>query len=213
MATSICTMGAAHKPMPSKSTRQAASIMSSTAGTPLFTSSPAPNPPRFPTQATMRFSIALIALSAIASASASVFPRQTLPSCAVPCLQNANFGSCAEDDNVCLCNDQTFITSTTQCIEGACSGSDLTNAEQYSAALCKAVGVTLTSTPSPSATAPAPSSTATSPTTTSAPSGGSSSSASSASAAASSTSTGAALSTRANAALGALAFLGAAFAL
>lgn len=57
----------------------------------------------------------------------------------MPCLENANFGNCAHQDNACLCASEPFVSSTTACIESACSGSDLTNAEQYSQDICKSV--------------------------------------------------------------------------
>ncbi|KZP09227.1 hypothetical protein FIBSPDRAFT_1047496 [Athelia psychrophila] len=97
----------------------------------------------------MQFSMFLIALFSVilsGSASASTFyARQSLPSCAVPCIENANYGTCGQQDNVCMCNDDNFIDTTTACIESTCSGSDLINAEQYSQAICRSVGVTLTS--------------------------------------------------------------------
>ncbi|KAH7926880.1 hypothetical protein BV22DRAFT_1111399 [Leucogyrophana mollusca] len=96
----------------------------------------------------MRFTFALVALSAaVSTASAAVVARQGLPNCAVPCLTDANFGGCAPDDDTCLCNNQTFIQSSTSCIQSSCTGSDLTNAESAAQQLCLAVGVTLSSTP------------------------------------------------------------------
>jgi len=98
----------------------------------------------------MRFSVVLVVLStAFASVSAAVSSRQ-LPNCALSCLASGPLGNCASNDNACLCRNTAFITETTQCIEQSCSGSDLTEAEQYSQQLCEAVGVTLTSTPTAS---------------------------------------------------------------
>ena len=59
--------------------------------------------------------------------------------CAISCLQNADLGSCSATDNVCLCNNQPFIDSTTACIENACSGDDLANAEAFAVAICESV--------------------------------------------------------------------------
>ncbi|TFK52837.1 hypothetical protein OE88DRAFT_1307759 [Heliocybe sulcata] len=108
----------------------------------------------------MRCTFALVALSyvfAVASASrVALFARQSLPSCATSCLLNANTGSCSQNDDVCLCNSQAFISSTTTCIEQSCQGNDLTNAESAAQQLCAAVGVTLSAaSATPSATAPA----------------------------------------------------------
>ncbi|KZP18635.1 hypothetical protein FIBSPDRAFT_1046130 [Athelia psychrophila] len=96
----------------------------------------------------MQFPMFLITLFSVlcGSASASTFyARQSLPSCAVPCIENAQYGDCGQQDNVCMCNNSNFIYTTTACIESLCTGSDLTNAEQYSQAICRSVGVTLTS--------------------------------------------------------------------
>ncbi|KAG2159469.1 uncharacterized protein EDB93DRAFT_1115887 [Suillus bovinus] len=94
----------------------------------------------------MRFAVVVLPLSvAVSSAFAALLTRQSLPSCAVPCLTNADFGNCSETDDNCLCHSEAFINSTTSCIQTSCTGSDLTNAEAASQSLCAAVGVTLTS--------------------------------------------------------------------
>ncbi|KAF8843506.1 hypothetical protein BDN67DRAFT_1066887 [Paxillus ammoniavirescens] len=106
----------------------------------------------------MRFAVALFALTAVSSASSALVARQSLPNCAAPCLANANFDGCSPDDDSCLCHDQTFINSTTSCIQSSCTGSDLAEAEAFAQSLCLAVGVTLTAasaTPTASATTPA----------------------------------------------------------
>ncbi|KIJ64734.1 hypothetical protein HYDPIDRAFT_28101 [Hydnomerulius pinastri MD-312] len=108
----------------------------------------------------MRFSVALVALTAaVSSASAALIARQSLPNCAAPCLANADFGGCAQDDDTCLCNNQAFISSTTSCIQSSCTGNDLATAESFAQQLCLAVGVTLSAgTTTPSATgSPSPS--------------------------------------------------------
>ncbi|KAM5536780.1 hypothetical protein V8D89_009498 [Ganoderma adspersum] len=101
----------------------------------------------------MRF-FAVLALAAAVSA-ASLQRRQSFPSCSTTCLTNANFGSCDPLDDSCLCHDSGFISSVTNCIVGACTGSDLTNAEAAAQQLCLAVGVTLTATPTASGSASA----------------------------------------------------------
>ncbi|KAF9233042.1 hypothetical protein BU15DRAFT_54385, partial [Melanogaster broomeanus] len=59
--------------------------------------------------------------------------------CAAPCLANADYGGCSPTDDSCLCTNEVFLNSTTTCIEAACSGSDLAEAEAFSQALCLAV--------------------------------------------------------------------------
>ncbi|KZT00727.1 uncharacterized protein LAESUDRAFT_665566 [Laetiporus sulphureus 93-53] len=93
----------------------------------------------------MRFTAILVALSgAFVAANAVILKRQSLPTCADTCLTNANLDGCNASDDSCLCNDKTFVDSVTSCIESACTGSDLTEAEEYAQQLCLAVGVTLT---------------------------------------------------------------------
>ncbi|KAJ8596835.1 hypothetical protein M405DRAFT_928505 [Rhizopogon salebrosus TDB-379] len=96
----------------------------------------------------MRFPVAVLVLSAaVSSVFAALVARQSLPNCAVPCITNADYGNCSSTDDTCLCHSQAFINSTTTCIQASCTGSDLTNAEAASQALCAAVGVTLTTAP------------------------------------------------------------------
>ncbi|KAG6840157.1 hypothetical protein C0991_008504, partial [Blastosporella zonata] len=93
----------------------------------------------------MRFTFAVLTL-AVSSASASIIARQ-IPSCADNCLfgSNVNLGGCSSTDNVCLCNSQVFVSTSTTCIESACSGKDLQTAISVAQQLCASVGVTLTS--------------------------------------------------------------------
>ncbi|KAG9310172.1 hypothetical protein JVU11DRAFT_9795 [Chiua virens] len=93
----------------------------------------------------MRFAVPLsVLLAAVSSTLAALTARQSLPSCAVPCMENADTGSCAPVDDSCLCKNQQFINSTASCIASSCTGSDLQNADAYAQQLCLAVGVTLT---------------------------------------------------------------------
>lgn len=62
-----------------------------------------------------------------------------LEACAFPCLVGADLGGCDPTDNLCLCNNQVFIQTTTACIEGACTGDDLAAAEATAEALCASV--------------------------------------------------------------------------
>ncbi|KAJ3490626.1 hypothetical protein NLI96_g1299 [Meripilus lineatus] len=103
----------------------------------------------------MRFSTVLIALAGIvASTSASrLFARQ-YPDCANPCIANADIGTCDPSDLGCLCKNEQFIASTTQCIISSCNPEDTIKAEDVAKSFCESVGVTLSGTPtlSPSAT-------------------------------------------------------------
>ncbi|KAH9947877.1 hypothetical protein B0H21DRAFT_736774 [Amylocystis lapponica] len=155
----------------------------------------------------MRFAIALVALSALSASASSLLRRQSLPSCADPCIENADLGSCSASDDTCLCNSSAFVNSVTSCITSSCTGSDLAEAEQAAVALCAAVGVTLSS-PASTSGSSTPSSTAPS---SSSSGSASHSSTSSSSASSPTTSTNAAMSHGVNAlaglaAVGAIAF-------
>ncbi|KLO09992.1 hypothetical protein SCHPADRAFT_907285 [Schizopora paradoxa] len=96
----------------------------------------------------MRFSLAAFFTVAVAASSASAAilnARQSgVPACGLSCLENADLGGCASNDNACLCNNSAFVSSTTQCIQSSCTGSDLQAAETFAQQTCLAVGVTLT---------------------------------------------------------------------
>jgi len=101
----------------------------------------------------MRLTLTFVALvGAFSTATAFLTARQSVPSCADSCMEHADFGSCSSGDNHCLCNNQAFVANVTACVEASCTGADLTNAEAFSQAVCKAVGVTLTSSATASGT-------------------------------------------------------------
>ncbi|THU85128.1 hypothetical protein K435DRAFT_783425 [Dendrothele bispora CBS 962.96] len=125
----------------------------------------------------MRYSFFVsTALVSLASASSVSLWRRQFPGCATSCLANADTGNCVASDNACLCRSQSFVDSTTQCIESSCSGNDLQTALTDAQMLCAAVGVTLTSTPGSTPTSGGASTTVTSPATSSGSSGMSASS-------------------------------------
>lgn len=109
----------------------------------------------------MRLLLVLLALSAFTAS--SLVGRQNLPGCALPCVANAATFGCSSTDNSCLCHNQGFVNSSTTCIEQRCSGNDLTQAEEFSQAICLSVGVTLTlSSPTSTSTSSASGATASS---------------------------------------------------
>ncbi|KAF7366767.1 CFEM domain-containing protein [Mycena sanguinolenta] len=99
----------------------------------------------------MRFSTALAVFSLFAaSVSASYTPayglsRRQGPACEEDCLAHPNLGNCGASDLTCLCNNSDFVQGTFQCIQAACSGTDLEEAIELAAATCQSVGVTLSS--------------------------------------------------------------------
>nr|GAT52731.1 predicted protein [Mycena chlorophos] len=97
----------------------------------------------------MRFTAAVAVFSLFAASTASTLPllqRQSgFPTCANECLANPNLGGCQAGDDTCLCNNNTFVTSTFQCIESACTGEDLATAIQGAYELCLSVKVTISS--------------------------------------------------------------------
>ncbi|OCH90486.1 hypothetical protein OBBRIDRAFT_834981 [Obba rivulosa] len=103
----------------------------------------------------MRFALAVLALATLASASIAPLSKRQFPDCAENCLVDADFGSCSQTDDVCLCNSASFVNSVTSCITSSCSGSDLTTAESEAVGLCAAVGVNVSTVVASSTAAPA----------------------------------------------------------
>ncbi|KAG6829257.1 hypothetical protein H0H92_005137 [Tricholoma furcatifolium] len=155
----------------------------------------------------MRFTLAATLAFAVSSVSASIIARQSIPACADNCLfgSNVDYDGCSETDDVCLCKSQVFVSTSTSCIEAACSGSDLQTALQVSQEICAAVGVTLTSTYAAASTGASSSTAAASAaksTVTSPASSGSSAASSTTSSAAAAATTNAAVSNSINALAG-----------
>ncbi|EPS96370.1 hypothetical protein FOMPIDRAFT_1032413 [Fomitopsis schrenkii] len=103
----------------------------------------------------MRFTFAVLALAAtLSAASANVWKRQSLPSCAENCIGSASTGGCSASDEQCLCSSSAFVDSVESCIEKSCDASDVQASLAAAEALCAQAGVTLSLTGSlPSATA------------------------------------------------------------
>ncbi|KAJ7291378.1 hypothetical protein C8J57DRAFT_1272485 [Mycena rebaudengoi] len=96
----------------------------------------------------MRFSTILAACSlfaASASAASSHLMTRQFPPCSMDCLAKPNLGACKLGENDCLCRDNTFVTTTFECIQAACKGKELADAIGGAANLCAAAGVTLVS--------------------------------------------------------------------
>ncbi|KIJ59415.1 hypothetical protein HYDPIDRAFT_33195 [Hydnomerulius pinastri MD-312] len=89
----------------------------------------------------MRCTFAILALSAVASA--GLLGRQNIPSCVTSCLSKANLGTCAQNDESCLCHNQAFVSSIATCLRSTCDSSDLQQAESLAQAVCLCEGVTL----------------------------------------------------------------------
>ncbi|KAJ6518602.1 hypothetical protein C8R45DRAFT_327 [Mycena sanguinolenta] len=112
---------------------------------------PSPSLLQIRTVFTMRFSAALAVCSLFAvSVSASYTPlyglsRRQGPACEQSCLANPDLGNCGASDLTCLCNSNAFVQGTFQCIQAACSGTDLEQAIELAAATCQSVGVVLSS--------------------------------------------------------------------
>ncbi|KAI0672258.1 hypothetical protein C8Q78DRAFT_1077808 [Trametes maxima] len=87
--------------------------------------------------ATLRAFLAVVATQATASS----LHRRQFPSCAVPCLTDADFGSCDPLDDVCLCESADFLDSVETCLDRSCIGEDAVDANLALEQLCAAVGV------------------------------------------------------------------------
>ncbi|KAH9064567.1 hypothetical protein EDB87DRAFT_1574837 [Lactarius vividus] len=96
----------------------------------------------------MRAFLGLFVIAAASTVSGSYLlsPRQNpYPPCAQDCLEVADLGSCLVGEIECLCKNNAFVVSTTQCFEAKCDASDLETSESVARQSCAAAGVTLTS--------------------------------------------------------------------
>lgn len=78
--------------------------------------------------------------------SAGVDLTNPLPACASTCGNDVSTTGCTDTDGACLCKNTAYIQSVDSCFRGACTGTDLTNAEAVGEALCRAYGVDVSST-------------------------------------------------------------------
>ncbi|TRM67217.1 hypothetical protein BD626DRAFT_566240 [Schizophyllum amplum] len=96
----------------------------------------------------MRISPSLIALGLVAAASARVSVRQAnIPDCLLTCIATASTEGCDSTDTACLCASQTFISSTTQCVQSTCSSEDVETSLADAEAICADAGVSLSNVP------------------------------------------------------------------
>lgn len=58
--------------------------------------------------------------------------------CSIPCLTNADTGSCTPTENPCLCANDLYLRSTTDCIQSSCSAADLQTAAVVARQICSA---------------------------------------------------------------------------
>jgi hypothetical protein len=71
--------------------------------------------------------------------SSNTFELKIRIACANPCLASANMTGCISSDIHCLCTNTAFISSTTNCIYGACNGTDLQSALATAREICAKV--------------------------------------------------------------------------
>ncbi|KAF8472412.1 hypothetical protein DFH94DRAFT_189861 [Russula ochroleuca] len=87
---------------------------------------------------------------------------QYLPDCAVSCAQSAGYAAgCDPTDLTCVCQNPTFLSAASSCVQQSCSDSDAQAALAYWNSLCGGYGPSASpSTPpvSPSSYGPPPSS-------------------------------------------------------
>ncbi|KAG9019140.1 hypothetical protein FRB90_005977 [Tulasnella sp. 427] len=71
-------------------------------------------------------------------------PENPFPECAVPCVDNAP-SKCADDDGVCLCNDNKYLEDVIHCLKDSCWGDDYKTSARVGEAYCRAAGVDISS--------------------------------------------------------------------
>ncbi|KAK6521404.1 hypothetical protein TWF506_001622 [Arthrobotrys conoides] len=116
----------------------------------------------------MKFSaVALATFVAVVSAQGIA----DIPACAQTCLLPAlQATGCSLTDFKCSCSNKSFVSDSTDCIEGACSPADIAKAAKATYELCKSAGVEIeTRAPPAATTSAAPTSTKPEPTTSAEP--------------------------------------------
>ncbi|KIO16740.1 hypothetical protein M407DRAFT_183030 [Tulasnella calospora MUT 4182] len=112
----------------------------------------------------MRFSTVIVAIAASVVSASFLVERQSgsFPACGIPCLTNADVGTCAPTNNTCLCKSEVYLRVTTTCIKSSCSAADYATAADLGQQLCKAAGVDASTNPAaqPSGTTTTPTSNA-----------------------------------------------------
>ncbi|KAF3090944.1 hypothetical protein TWF569_002570 [Orbilia oligospora] len=98
----------------------------------------------------MKFSaVALATVVAVVSAQGIA----DIPACAQTCLLPAlQATGCSLTDFKCSCSNKSFVSDSTDCIEGACSPADIAKAAKATYELCKAAGVEIVTRAPPAAT-------------------------------------------------------------
>ncbi|KIO22158.1 hypothetical protein M407DRAFT_216884 [Tulasnella calospora MUT 4182] len=84
----------------------------------------------------------LVSASALVARSPSDYP-----SCSLPCLTNADTSICSPTDNACLCTNNSYLRSTTDCIQSSCSPEDLDAAAVIARKICSVAGVDIMTNP------------------------------------------------------------------
>ncbi|KAG9091217.1 hypothetical protein FRC06_000669 [Ceratobasidium sp. 370] len=73
---------------------------------------------------------------------ASLVRAQDFPTCAQPCLGQADPGSCSLTDNTCLCQNASYCNATNNCFHNSCGLSDWQSAYNLAVQMCNDAGVT-----------------------------------------------------------------------
>ncbi|KAG8896844.1 hypothetical protein FRC01_011601, partial [Tulasnella sp. 417] len=98
----------------------------------------------------MRLNAVFFVLATSLASTSAIVTRadaSDFPSCSLPCFTNAENGDCSAADNACLCTNNAFLRSTTDCNEASCSPEDLEATAVVARALCSSVGVDIRTNP------------------------------------------------------------------
>lgn len=94
----------------------------------------------------MKTAAAIVLAVSVASASASLSPRQIdkIPPCALQCaIGQITSTGCAQTDFACICSASAFVAGLVPCVQAACTPAQFDDTVKAAQGLCSAAGVTL----------------------------------------------------------------------
>ncbi|KAG8923403.1 hypothetical protein FRC00_006303, partial [Tulasnella sp. 408] len=95
----------------------------------------------------MRFFTVLSLAASLVSASTLSERQASFPTCSVLCFTDPDIGTCSSADVACICTNDNYLRTTTDCVVKQCPAEDVAAAASAAQQLCKAAGVDIATNP------------------------------------------------------------------
>ncbi|KAG8909847.1 hypothetical protein FRC01_006692 [Tulasnella sp. 417] len=95
----------------------------------------------------MRFFTLVAFAASLVSASVLSERQASFPACSVLCFTDPNIGTCPSTDVACLCTNNDYLRTTTDCVQKQCTLEDVAAAANAARQLCNAAGVDIATNP------------------------------------------------------------------